>query len=146
MDTQHPTRDFYQFPLGTVRHYYGDVARLLFILVAILIGISIPLGDNFSAGVASGAPLIVLLVVLAGLTNPHGKIVLVLDAIVSLLGVMVAQTIALSYYANDNMTLFGIFEIMSLLLLIALYFSVKTVRAMMTNKIGHGSGVGEFDE
>lgn len=146
MTLPHRAGDPYQHPFGTLRHYYGDVVRVFFVAVAILTGLSIPFSGDIAAAVLSGVPAIVVLLVLAGLTNPHGKIVLILNVLASAAGLIFTQLIALSSYAGENYIFFALFEFMSVLLMAALYFSVKNVRAMVTNKIGRVEGVGEFDE
>ena len=135
-----------QHLLGTVRHYYGDAVRALFVAVAVMTGIAIPLSGELRLGVLVGAPVIVVALVLAGLTNPHGKTVLILNTFASGLGVVLSQLVALNAYAQESFFFFGFVEILSLILMSALYFSVKNVRAMAAHKIGQVDEVGEFDE
>jgi hypothetical protein len=146
MTLPHPAGDPYQEPFGTVRHYYGDAVRMIFVAVAILIGLTVPLSGDIAVAVLSGAPVIVGLLVLAGLTHPHGKIILFLNVLASGAGVILSQIIALAAYAQENLVLFVLFEFISVLLMAALYFSVKNVRALLTRKIGHIDGVDEFSE
>ncbi len=135
-----------QHPFGTVRHYYGDAVRILFVAAAILTGVAIPLSGELQSGIVLGAPIIVALLVLAGLTNPHGRSVLIANAIASGLGVVISQYIAIQAYDQDFFSFFAFMEFISILMMAALYFSVKNVRAMASHKIGQIDGVGEFDE
>lgn len=146
MTLPHPAGDPYQHPFGTLRHYYGDVVRTIFVAVAIMVGVIVPFSSDLTTGVIVGAPAIVLLLVLAGLTSPHGRVVLALNAIAAGLGVVLTQAIALGAYARELYPLFAFLEFMSVLLMIALYFSVKTVRASVSHKIGKVDGLGEFDD
>lgn len=146
MTLPHPAGDPYQEPFGTVPHYYGDAVRMIFVAVSVMIGLTVPFSGDIAVAVLSGAPAIVALLVLAGLTSPHGKLVLILNVFASGAGVIISQIIALSAYTHENLVPFVVFEFMSVLLMAALYFSVKNVRALLTRKIGHIDGVGEFDE
>lgn len=120
--------------------------RILFVALAIMIGIAIPFSGELRMGALIGAPCIVLLLILAGLTNPHGKIVLVLNALASGAGVVLTQLIAVAAYGNEMYPFFAFMEAVSVLLMVALYLSIKNVRAMAAHKIGKIDGVGEFDE
>lgn len=145
MTLPHGPGDPYQYPFGTVQHYYGDIVRVLFVAVAIMTGVAVPFIGNVLAGAYVGAPAIVALLVLAGLTNPLGRTVLVLDAIVSGFGVILTQLVAIAAFSNGLFPLFAFLEFMSFLLMVALYFSVKTVRAMMAHKIGRPDRTDDFD-
>lgn len=129
-----------------VRHYYGDLVRILFVIMAVLIGIGVPLSDNLPLGLALGIPTALVLVVLAGYTNPHGKVVLMLNAIVAGAGVFLIEVFAVAAYSAGNLPLFAVLELAWLLCVAALYYSVKTVRASRMHKIGSIDGVGEFND
>ena len=146
MTLPHPARDPYRQPFGSVNHYYGDVVRMLFVAVAIMIGVAVPFSGELRMGALIGAPSIVALLVLAGITNPHGKMVLVLNALIAGAGVIFTQLVALSAFGAQQYPFFAFIECMSVLLMAALYLSIKTVRAMAAHKIGKVDGVDEFDE
>jgi len=130
-----------------IPHYYGDYVRVFFVTAAILAAFGIPV---FGQVVPVGAFLqvlgIVALVLLAGLTNPHGVFVLWLDAIVSAIGVILLESAAISLYSIDQLGVFFGREIMVILLLLALYFSIKTLRAIAQHQLGHTESLGEFNE
>ena len=138
--------DPYIHPFGSVYHFYGDVVRQLFIAAAILIGISVPFSGDIPFAIFVGVPSIIILVVLAGLSNPHGKLILILTAVAAGAAVLIAETLAVYAYASDRLILFAILEAIVLLCLAAMYFSIKDVRAMMMNRIGHFDTAGEFDD
>ncbi len=146
MTLPHPAGDPFRYPFGTLSHYYGDAVRLLFLAVAVMVGVAIPFSGELRMGALIGAPSIVVLLVLAGLTNPHGKIVLVMNAIVAGAGVVFTQLIALAAYGAGGYPFFAFIECMSVLLMVSLYLSIKNVRAMAAHKIGRVDGMGEFDE
>lgn len=115
-----------------IPHYHGDIVRILFVTTAALSFFSIPLfghllpkfGTLFE--VAGG----ILLIALAGLTNPYGRHIMTLNIIVSGIGTFLFELTAISYREYDSIQLLIIREIGVLLLISALYFSVKTARAM----------------
>lgn len=128
-----------------VRHYYGDTVRVIFIAIAVLVGIAVPLTGNMEAGIAFGGPTIILLVVLAGLTHPHGSAILTLNAIVSAVGLFLAEMFAIAAYSAENVPAFIALEVVAVLFLAALYFSVKNVRALLTGRIGRSDSLAEFE-
>lgn len=135
------------FLSSSIPHYYGHVVRMLFIIVAVVSAVSIPVwGDLLPIGTFTQVVGVVMLVVLAGLTNPHGTMVLWADTAISAIGVVLLENAAISYYSADLVVIFLVREILVLLLLIALYYSLKTVRAMAQHTLGHSMRVGEFDE
>lgn len=130
-----------------IPHYYGDYVRVIFIVAAALAAFAIPVwGDVLPVGTFPQVAGIVILVVLAGLTNPHGTFILWVDAIVSAIGVLFIENTAIALYSIDEIALFFARELIVLLLLFAMYFSIKTVRAISMHQIGHTVEVGEFDE
>lgn len=129
----------------SVPHYYGDVVRIIFLISAVTVGALIPLSGSIAVGII-GLPIVLVLVVLAGFTNPHSKSVMILDTVAAALGILVAEMYAITAYLSQSLYTFLIFEALSVLLLVALYFSAKNVRAAMMRKIGKIDGVGEFDD
>jgi hypothetical protein len=141
-DPQFPFFGFQNIP-----HYHGDYVRQLFVAAAALCLVAIPLwGDILPLGALVQIGSVILLVLLAGLTSPHGRIVLIFDAVVSALGILFLEGAAINLYAVDPFPLFLCREAAALLLLGAFYFSVKTARAMSQHKVGHLRDIGEFDE
>ena len=131
----------------SIPHYYGDIIRVLFFAVAAIsllaspvIGNLVPL-DPFSQIISS-----VALVALAALTHPRGRYILVLDTIVAALGIILVELAAVTRYSQDTFALFVTRESVAFFLLLAFYFSIKTVRAMALHIIGHQDIEGEFAE
>lgn len=130
-----------------IPHYYGDYVRLIFIIAAALAAFAIPVwGDVLPIGTFPQVVGIVILVLLAGLTNPHGTFVLWVDAIISAIGVLFIENTAISLYSIDEVAIFFVREILVLLLLFAMYYSIKTVRAIAQHELGHEISLGEFNE
>lgn len=121
-----------------IAHYYGDIIRILFFTVAVMSLVSTPLiGDLVPMDTLSLIVSSVVLVALAALTNPRSRSILIIDTIVSMLGVILLELSAMTRYASDPFVLLVARECASFLLLLAFYFSTKTVRAMMQHTMGH---------
>ena len=128
-----------------VPHYYGDYVRKLFLAAAVAMFIFIPL-----FGVIT--PLLLpfqifgalVFVTLAALTTPKKEVILIADALAAALGVVIFEAVALvSYTAGDILSFCGN-QTLAVLLIFALYFSLKTVRAMELHQIGKQEPPGEF--
>jgi hypothetical protein len=130
-----------------IPHYYGDYVRSLFIAMAVLSFVVVPLwGDllPFNTFAQVGAAL--LLVLLAGLTNARNFFVMLTNATVAGVSVVLLEMYAVAFQHTQSTELFIAREAGVLLMLAALYFSVKTVRAMLSGKLGHSDTSLEFDE
>lgn len=133
------------FRLRDIPHYYGDYVRQLFVLAALLVVVAIPLwGDLLSVGTTAEIGGALLLVLLAGLTSPSGTIVMLCNVIVAGLGALVLESAAITNYSLQSSALFVAREVCAILLLFAFYFGVKTLRAMLSGKIGKWGNEGEF--
>ncbi|HVW82502.1 MAG TPA: hypothetical protein VHC68_00950 [Candidatus Paceibacterota bacterium] len=123
-------------PLGHLPHYYGDRVRELFVAGALISFIAIPIWGNilpFGVGTQIGAGL--LLVILAGLTDPKNKGVMLLNALYAGISVLLLESAAIGMQAAESWQLFLVREVSALVLLIALYFAIKTARAMSLGEI-----------
>src|SRR3989338_11021214 len=90
----------YIFRTHDIEHYYGDYVRALFLGVAVLSAVAIPLfGDLLPFGTFAQVGCALLLVLLAGLTNPHSRVLMVYDVVVSGLGVFLLESAAISFYS-----------------------------------------------
>lgn len=130
-----------------VPHYYGDVVRILFLAVAVISAIAIPIvGDLLPFGTLVQVGSALVLVLLAGLTNPHGRVVAALNTIVAAAGALLVESVAIARYAVDTLPLFMAREAAALIFLFAFYYSVKTLRAMMRGTIGKTERPWEFED
>ena len=130
-----------------ISHYYGDYVRSFLIAAAALSFITIPLwGDLLPFGVVTQVGASLLLVLLAGLISPRAPYVMIAVATVSAVSILLLESAAIMLKGEgENATaLFLSREGCVLLLLGALYFSVKTVRGMMAGKMGHSDTPLEF--
>ncbi len=134
------------FNVYQIPHYYGDGVRALFIIIASLMALAIPiLGDVMPLGTAIQVSTIVALVILAGLTDPHSRKVFWFASALSVFGIIATESAAITYFRADGLSMFIVRELAVLFLILALYFSIKTLRAMYQGKIGHSIDLGEFD-
>lgn len=132
--------------LHTVPHYYGNTVRVLFLTTAALSAAAIPaVGNLLPFGIVPQVAIALLLVLLAGLTNPHGRMVMLCNAIVAGVGVLMLESVVISLYPTLSTGFFIVSEAVSLMLLFAFYYSVKTLRAMMLGKLGKWEPAQEFD-
>lgn len=130
-----------------IPHYYGDYVRSLFITMAILSFIAMPLwGSLLPLGIIPQVGAALLLVLLAGLTTAKNLPIMLVNATVSAVSVVLLETFAILLQHTQSIQLFLSREAGVLLMLGALYFSVKTVRAMMSGKLGHTDSPLEFEE
>ncbi len=133
-----------------IPHYYGDYVRILFVATAMLSFVAMPLwGDllpfvNTSLQIA--APL--LLVLLAGLTSARNVLTMIANATIAAMSALLLEYAAITYSQTGahGAELFIAREVAVILMLAALYFSVKTVRAMNSGKLGHMNSPLEFME
>ena len=123
------------FHFGSIPHYHGDIVRQLLLSAGALIIVAVPMLSTISIFTTpfelAGA---VLLVVCAGMTSASRAWPLVLDAMVSAVGLVVYEPLALLAYRSGDLLLFVVYEALSLLFLFALYFSIKTIRSMFSKK------------
>lgn len=130
-----------------IPHYYGNYVRMLFFGTVILSFVGIPLWGHL---VPFGTMFEVLggiaLVALAGLTNPHGRLILVVNIFASGIGAFLLEYSAISFQKVDSTPLLLARELGAVMLIAALYFSVKTLRAKAQGKIGVLPTPWEFED
>lgn len=129
-----------------VAHYYGDYVRKLFLTAAVAMFLFAPFVGGALLPVLIPIQIGggVMLIILAALTNPKNKLVMLADSTAAGVGVLVFETSALVEYFSGDYLSFTVHEVLALVLMFALYFSVKTVRAMQLGQIGKREAPGEF--
>jgi len=112
-------------------HYYGDVVRKLFVLAAAFMLFSLPFFREYTP-VSLSVSLIIILVldIIAGVTNPRQKWGAFLDTTVASIGLF-----GFGYFAAKAYIEYGVFnfyfwenQALAIVFLFALYFSIKTLR------------------
>lgn len=121
----------------TITHYYGDMVRILFFITVVLSFLAIPFwGHLLPFGNAFEILGGIVFVTLAGLTSPHAKTVMLVNAFASGIGAFLFEYAAVSFRAADSTQLLLAREMGALALLGALYFSIKTLRAISQGTVG----------
>lgn len=117
-------------------HYYGNYIRVIFFVIGLLMLFCLPF---FSKEITIGPFLSILGVIvinlLAGMTNRKQKVMMFFDIIVSLIGTLFFELIAFfrfDRYGNIFDAYFWFNEIVALLFFITLYLGIKTFRGMIT--------------
>lgn len=113
------------------------MVRVLFMLAALVMVLSLPLINNLLPVNAFVSILIILgLGFLAGLTNPEQKWTVVLDTIIALVALSIFEYFAVNAFLEGSITnpLFYINQLLAIIFLFALYYSTKSVRGMMLRK------------
>ena len=123
-----------------IPHYYGDRVRALFIVAAALWLLVLPFYPSILPFYPFlQVPFIVLLVIFAALTSPKKMWVMMYNVLLAALGVVIFEITAIYFFQEGTIFEFLIREVLVILFLAALYFSLKTVRAMYSHQIGKKS-------
>lgn len=131
----------------SIPHYYGDHVRRIFIGLAAAILIFAPFWSNYASFTLPFEILgAVIIVILAALTNPKNSLVMMGNSIAAAIGVILNETIALFAYLDGSIFIFFGREALAFSFIFALYFALKTVRAMRLGQIGKREPPGEFRE
>lgn len=117
-------------------HYYGNIVRGLFFAAGLVMLISLPT-YNSALPVPLYVSILAILTIglIAGLTNPKHLWAAKINVAVAVIGLAVFEYYAVGYYPNPvDADLFWINQFLALDFFVALYYSTKTLRAMLINK------------
>lgn len=118
-------------PRRRIPHYHGDAVRALFFAGAVILIVAQSTGADLRLSTTSAVASAILLVVVAGITNPAKSWIHWFDAFIAIIGTLFFGTTAVEHYrANISIfdTSFAYIEALALLSLIALYFTTRTIR------------------
>ncbi len=110
--------------------YRGNMVRYLFFGSALLLLLNITrFTDSSSFTLLFVIISIVILVIAAGFTTHLHRYGVVIDFIISTMGFIIAVTSALAIYGDTNTDskLFGTYMFISIMMLFAIYFSIRTM-------------------
>lgn len=111
-------------------HYYGNVVRRLFLAGGIIMLLSLAIYKHLLPMPTFFSVFIILVIgVVAGLTNPLKTWATTLNVVVSAVSFVVFEYHAVTYYENVRDPLFFITQLLALIFFVALYYSTKTLRA-----------------
>ena len=120
----------------TKAHYYGDVVRQLFLASGILILLTMPIYKQIlPIDFIVITFFVVVLALAAGVTTPSQKWIIVVDTIISMIFLLTFQYFSFTYYAYDSFIIFLIRQLIAIIFLFSLYYSVKTLRAICLHQI-----------
>lgn len=129
--------DYTQVEEKTVAHYYGDTVRSLFLVGGVIILATLPFYKNLlPIGTSALTVFVVLLALGAAVMNPFQRWIVYLDAIVAAFAMMLFEYTAITWYGVDDFLLSLIRQALAIIFLFSLYYSGKTLRAMLLHQIG----------
>ncbi len=116
----------------TLIHYYGDIVRACFVASGFVLLVAILLDKQLlHIYLAIGVIGVLILVILAGLTSPRKEWVLFIEALVAGIGFLLFEYVAVAAYIKAGTMsdiVFVLRQTLSILFLITLYYSVKSIR------------------
>lgn len=134
-------------PGHTIPHYYGDYVRWCFVSTAALSLVAMATwGPILPYNVVLQVAAAVLLILLAGFTSAKSLLSMIANGTVAAVSIILIETFAVELRIVNSAALFFAREAAVLLMIAALYFSVRTARNMMMGKVGHPDSPLEFIE
>jgi len=114
-----------------VKHYHGDTTRALFVAAAILLIVAKSTGADLPLTTTGTVMSAILLVIAAGIINPAEGWIHWFNAIIAVCGTLLFGITAIHKY-SDHVSFtdssFIYVEALTLLSLVALYLTTKTIR------------------
>ncbi len=131
----------------SIPHYYGDSVRQLLLGAAALMLIASPLyGNNLRAEFPFEILGALFATACAALMSPKNGLIVIGSAVLSGAGMTTYATWGIFEYDTINPIAFVLRLAVAVVFLFAFYFSMKTMRAFMSNQIGKRETIDEFDE
>lgn len=116
-------------------HYYGDIVRKLFIAAGVILIFTILVDKELLPfNIYFGIVGLLIIVGLAGFTNPKSKMSVIFDAVFSSLMFLTFEFFAVSKYVESYSYFEPVFvfrQLVALIFLVAFYFSIKSIRGMI---------------
>ncbi len=117
------------------RHYYGDTVRILFMVAGgILLGLSPSHPELLPFSPLAITLAVLFVAIFAGITNPKQFWIVVVDTVVSALGLAVFEYFAVESYRSGvpvGNIIFLAQQLLALVFFFALYYSSKSLRGML---------------
>lgn len=121
-----------------ISHYYGNIVRAIFIIIAIILLIGLPQVTHLLQIPGFFALcMIITLGIAAGITNPVQPESMIFNMYVSGFGLMLfAYMNWIFYFSNSLGFVFSVNQLIAVLFFIALYFCIKTFRGYkLSNRV-----------
>lgn len=130
-----------------IPHYHGDTVRLFLLGAAALLLFASPL---YADSLKDQFPFLVfgafVSVAVAALTDPHKRLSLMADAVVSGVGMTAYAGWGLLGYESADLVAFVLRLAVAAIFLFAFYFSLKTVRAFALGEVGRRDRFGVLSD
>ena len=114
-----------------ILHYHGDEVRVLFFVAALVLVVAQSTGADLPLSTSEAVITAVVLVIAAGITNPMQPLIHWFNALLAIVGTLLFGTTAVEHY-RVGLTIFDpsftYIEALALLSLVALYFTIRTIR------------------
>lgn len=124
-------------PHREIPHYHGNEVRALFVVSAIVLIVAKSTGADLPLSTISTVTTAVVLVIAAGITNPAQFWIHWANAFLAAYGTILFGMTAVDHYRTGASVFdlsFVYVEALALLSLVALYFTVRTVRGLHLKK------------
>lgn len=113
-------------------HYYGDLVRKLFMSAAVVMLVGLPfVYDNVPIPLFISLLAILVIGILAGLTNPKNFLIMFLNTLIALVAVVAFEFFAVSALIKNMAFFFVANQLLALIFLFALYYSTKSWRGKL---------------
>lgn len=126
-----------------VPHYYGDTIRKYLLIAGLLLLLAVIFDKElFKFYLIMGGVGVLVFTVLAGLTSPRTKPVIINIAAISAAMFLVFEYFTISGYLQSGIfnVPFLIREALAIIFLVILYYSTKTIRGMSLSEKSHFNG------
>jgi hypothetical protein len=121
-------------PYRETPHYHGDEARVIFVVAALVIIVAESTGANLPLSTTGSVSTAILLIIAAGITNPAQSAIHWFNALLAISGTLLFGTAAINNYRAGMSvfdTSFASIEALTLLALLSLYFTTRTIRGLI---------------
>ncbi|MEK7067191.1 MAG: hypothetical protein AAB950_00095 [Patescibacteria group bacterium] len=118
-------------------HYYGDVVRRMFLVGAVIMLLALPFFYRLIPAPIFFSVLAIIVVELAaGMTSPKTLWSAIVNVCIAIFGIFAFENEAISAFSRYDAETgyFWTNQLLALIFLIALYYSVKTVRRMSSRE------------
>lgn len=125
-----------------IPHYHGDVVRILFLVGGVIILASLPFyKDLLPVGTSFLTIFVVLLALGGAILNPFQRWTVLIDLVISAAAVVLFEYAAVVGYESSELLLSMDRQLLAIIFLFALYYSGRTLRAMMMHQVrSNGNG------
>lgn len=115
-----------------MEHYYGRIVRRLFVVGAVIMAATLPFfSDKIYEPLSLSILVIVVISIVAGFNSPRYYWSVILDVLISAAAAMIFEYYAVNAYRDFRpINFFWANQLLMLTFLVALYFSIKTLREM----------------